>query len=369
MTACSGASTSNSSGNDTNGGNGTPPPNAEGTIVLPNGSSGVAVVHIEDASGNLMSTPTSANIAAAGPVTVLSEPPDFSQGIVAGGQTLQTLNTATTAPQITDNVQLPSDGTPISAAVIADTTFSVVQMSQLTSFATTCFTGGLHLATNQSLAAGQPEDLAFLVSPDGTGMVASGAAGTFDIYALSPVTGAHGENIDWSFSLPGPVPTITGRGAMAWNRASDTVLGGGQDGSLNAISGLKSTPAFNAIDLPGNPAVASITFAPSGEYAIVATASGLFTVSVNSSGIPAVVAGPVDLSYPGSDGQTYQLDQAQSVAITADGNFLVALTDQPSATNGTLVAMPIDASGTVGSVGMTEGGFLAMQGADVLFAH
>jgi len=35
-----------------------------------------------------------------------------------------------------------------------------------------------------------------------------------------------------------------------------------------------------------------------------------------------------------------------------------------SATNGTLVAMPVDASGNVGNVGMTQGGFLATQNMD-----
>jgi hypothetical protein len=372
LTACGGAS-SGSSGNNGNGsgtGTGSTPPNAQGTLLLPNGSQGVAVIHIEDTSGNLMNPPSSTNVAAAAPITIISEPPDFSQGIVAGGQTLQTLNNATSTPQITDNVTLASDGTPISAAVIADTTFSVVQMSELTDFSTTCFTGGLHTTTGGNAPTpGSPTDIAYNVSPDGTGMVGADTGGGFDFYSLSPVTGAHGENIDPAFSLPGPVPSVTGRGALAWNPGSNTVLAGGQDGSLNAISGLKSTPQQNAIDLPGAPAVASIAYAPSGGYAVVATAGGLFVVSVNSSGIPAVISGPANPSYTGSDGATYQLSQAQSVAITADGNFLVALTDQPSPTNGTLVVIPIDASGDIGSVGASTGGFLATPGVDALFAH
>lgn len=352
--------------------------NAQGTIVLPNGAKGVAVVHIEDTSGNLMSTPSVANIAAAGSVTLVAEPADFLQGLIAAGQTLQTFNNATTSPQITDNVQLSSSaGTPLSLSVIADTSFSVVQMSQFADSVTTCFTGGLHLtkdSTGQPVSGtpGQPSAVAYVVSPDASAMVAWTAAGAFQFFSLSPVSGVHAENINSSFQLQGTgtTPSIKGRGALAWSPTSDTVLAGGHDGSLVAMSGLKgASPRSNAIYLPGTPAVASIAFAPSGKYAVVATASGLFTVSINSSGVAAVVSGPVNPSYTLSNGGTYQLAQAQSIAITADGKFLVALTDEPSATNGTLLGMPIDGSGAIGSVGMTQGGFLATQGVDDLFAH
>ncbi len=382
----SGSGNTGSSGNGSSG-SGTATQNEQGTVVFPNGSSGVAVVHIEDANGALLATPVVTNISAAGPVTLVAEPADFSQGLVIGAQDVQTFNNAATSPQITDDVQMPSGaGTPISASVIADTTFSVIQTTQLQSYFSTCFTGGLHLTETAPGSdqpalppAGQATDIAWLVSPDGSRLVGFDVAGGFDFTALSPMTTAHGENTQGTGSVAGPIPSITGRGALAWDAGSDTVVAGGPDGSLTVISGIQATqngdpvPASsyttNSMYLPGTPAVASVAYAPNGQYVVVATASGLFIVSVSGSGVPSVIAGPLDPSYTLSDGSTYQLDHAQSIAITADGNFLVALTDEPSPTNGTLVAMSIDASGNIGAVGMIQSGFLATQGVDDLFAH
>jgi hypothetical protein len=377
LTGCGGGgsgsgsgSSSSSSGNDTGNPAGGQATEQSGAVVMPNGSSGVAIVQIEDANGNLLSTPTSVNLAAAEPVLLVAEPPDFSQGVIAGAQSMQTLNTAASSPQITDDVALPSgSGAPLSVSVIADTTFSVLQTSQLTGYLSTCFTGGLHLAS-QPTGQGNPQALAYVVSPDGTGMVAAMATGGLQFSALSPMTGVHGENIDATIFVPNTTRTVTGRGAIAWDPGSDTVLAGGPDGSLTGVVGLKSAAQANdTMYLPNTPAVASIAFAPSGQYAVVATAAGLFTVTINvSTGTSTVIAGPVDPSYMVNGGQ-YEIDGAQSIAITADGNYLVALTDEPSATAGTLVAMPIDAAGNVGTVGVTLTGFLATQGVDDLFVH
>jgi hypothetical protein len=352
-----------------------PPPNPVGTVILPNGKQGVAVVHIEDVSGNLVPAPQVASfVAESGPVLLVSEPSDFSQGLVLTTEGIETLDTATSSPQIVGPVvALPtSSGTPLSAAVIATSTFSVVQMSQLTDFFTTCFTTGLHLAQDQTMTVGPALAMAYDVSPDGTGMVAWEVSGAFDFYELSPTTQEHGENIDLTFAGGGagqtPVPAVTGRGAMAWNAASDTVLAGGQDGSVTAFTGIKESPSMSSIVLPGAPAVASISYAPGGTYAVVATASGLFTVVVSTGGVPSVSAGPINPSYAWG-GETYQLDHAQSVGISADGKYLVALTDQPTSTNGTLVVIPIDTSGDVGAVGLTLGGFVASLGVDALSVH
>ncbi len=365
-----GGSDSSTSSNDPGNPSGGQATEQSGTVVMPNGSSGVAIVHIEDADGNLLATPTSVNLAAAEPVLLVAEPPDFSQGVIAGAQSMQTLNTATSSPQITDDLALPSgSGAPIAVSVIADTTFSVLQTSQLTGFLSTCFTGGLHLAS-QPTGQGSAQALGYVVSPDGTGMVAAMATGGLQFSALSPMTGVHGENIDGTFFVPATAPTVTGRGAMAWDPGSDTVLYGGPDGSLTGVVGLKSaTQQYATIYLPNTPAVASIAYAPSGQYAVIATASGLFTVTVDAAtGTATVVAGPIDASYT-LNGAQYEIDQAQSIAITADGNYLVALTDEPSATAGTLVVMPVDAAGNVGAVGATLSGFLATQGVDDLFVH
>jgi hypothetical protein len=60
---------------------------------------------------------------------------------------------------------------------------------------------------------------------------------------------------------------------------------------------------------------------------------------------------------------------AQSIAITSDGLFLIALTDQPSTDSGMLLVMPIDTNGNVGAVGFTLGDQWAAANADVLSAY
>jgi hypothetical protein len=350
------------------------PTNPRGTVIVPNGASGVAIVHVEDASGDLLATASVRNLAAAGNVTLVAEPADFSQGIVATDQELQTLNAATTLPEVTDDVALSSllssgsPGTVLSVAVFADSTFSAVQMSGVSSFATTCFTGGLHVGQNQTLVAGAPAATAMLASPDGSLMAAWGSEGLV-FWNITATTSPHAVQYSPTPPYPASTPVVTGRGAMAFDpTSSDTLLAGGPDGTLHAFTNLHTAPAHQSIDLPGKPAVASVAYAPGGQYAVVATTSGLFTVSV-SAGVPAAAAAPSNPTYTGSDGSTYPLSGAQSLAITADGSYLVALTDQPSASAGTLVVMPIDASGTVGPVGLTQGGLLATAGADVLLVH
>jgi hypothetical protein len=373
LNGCGGGSTSssNNGGNGGGGGGGNPAPNAQGTVALPNGSQGVAIVHIEDSSGKLLTTPLVSNVAAAGTVSIIAEPPDFSQGVVASGQSLQTLNTATTSPQMTDNVSVSGDGNPLSAAVITGSTFSVVQMSQQTSFATTCFTGGLHMTQGGGPTAGPAGTLAYATSADGTMMSGWDTSGNVQFFLVTASQNPHAVSFNNFGSYNLAAPSMGGRGAMAFDPTNAAnLLAGAPNGALAAFTSLATgNTQSNVIMLSGTPAVASIAYAPTAKYAIVATNAGLFTVNVSSSGTPNVVLGPVNPSYQGSDGKSYQLSGAQSIAITQDGKYLVALTNQPSATNGTLVAMPVDASGNVGSVGMTQGGFLATQNMDVLFAH
>ncbi len=372
LLGCAGNATGGNSNGGGPGGGGGVTANAQGTVLLPNGGQGVAIVHIEDNFGNLLSTPLVTNLKAAGPVTVIAESPDLSQGLVASGQSLQTLNDAATSPKIVDNLSVAGFGSPVSAAVLSDSTFSNVQMSQVTDWFTTCFTGGLHMAQGQTISAGQAQVMAVNASPDGNWMAQWDTDGSLAMWGVTATTNPHAVSFygPWWFSVAPPI--IGGRGALAFSSNSSILLQGGSDGSLNAFTLNSSNGNWTQgtqVFLQGNPAVASIAFAPGGQYAIVATNAGLFTITVDGSGSPVVVSGPANLPYRAADGNTYQLLGAQSIAITQDGKYLVALTDQPSSANGTLVAMPVDASGNVGSAGITKSGFLANPNMDVLFAH
>lgn len=123
--------------------------------------------------------------------------------------------------------------------------------------------------------------------------------------------------------------------AVPWHlipRMPPNLLAGAPNGALAAFTSLAAgNTQSNVIMLPGAPSVASIAYAPTAKYAIVATNAGLVTVNVSSSGTPNVALGPVNPSYQGSDEKSYQLSGAQSIAITQDGKYLVALTNQPRA--------------------------------------
>jgi hypothetical protein len=154
------------------------------------------------------------------------------------------------------------------------------------------------------------------------------------------------------------------------------MLYAGANGVLYTYSNASTRPLANPTTLPGATQGASVAYASDGTFAVVATNAGLFTVTVGPAsdggeqGLSAtIVSGPTNPSYVGADGNTYTLSGAQSVAITSDDHYLIALTDQPSPTSGTLVVLPVDASGVVGAVGATVGGFQATANADVLSAY
>jgi hypothetical protein len=352
------------------------PLNPHGTVIVPNGAQGIAIVHIEDSNGALLATPSITSVAATGSVLFVAEPPDLSQGVVATTLALQTLDNATTTPFLTDDIPLSTladgaaVGVPLSIGVFADSTFSSVEMSGVYSDFIVCFTGGLHIAQNQTLTPHAPLSTALNTSPDGT-LIATMYSATIGFNTVVTMLSPHDIVYGSPFSFSGlPTPAVTARGAMAYEpTTSDTMLYAAPNGTLYAFTTLKTTGAMNSLALPGTPAGASVAYAPSGQYAIVATTSGLFTVSVDGTGTPVVLGGPFNPGYTGADGNAYTLSGAQSIAMTADGQYLVALTDQPSPESGTLVAMPVDASGNIGAVGLASGPFMATQNADVLAAY
>jgi hypothetical protein len=354
-----------------------PPPNPHGTIIVPAGPNGIEIVHIEDTNGGMSSAPSVQNISVAGNVLLVAEPPDLSQGVVATTEALRTLNNAATEPLLSDNIPLSSIadggsvGVPTSVTVFADSTFSSVQMSNVYAPFFTCFTGGLHLAQNQVITPDTTSDVALNASPDGTLIATTYSSGVIGFNTVVTMLSPHEIYYSSNFSFTGlPTPMVTGRGAMAYDpTTSDTMLYAGPDGNVYAFSSLKTAGVQSSVALPGAPVGASVAYAPGGQFAVVATSAGLFTITVDSAGTPVVATGPVNPSYEGSDRNTYTVSGAQSIAITSDGLFLIALTDQPSTDSGMLLVMPIDTNGNVGAVGFTLGDQWAAANADVLSAY
>ncbi|HZT73092.1 MAG TPA: hypothetical protein VE996_05540 [Terriglobales bacterium] len=378
LAGCGGnAAASSSTGNNGSGGGSAPAPGTVGTVLVPDGAKGVAVIHLEDSNGNLLSAPAVAYFAASGgPVGVIAEPPDFSQGLVLTPQGLQTFNNALTSPAMAETLALQTPGTPLAAATIADSSFAWSVYSQ--AWASTCFTGGLHITSaGADVSYGPTGVVAYVSAPDGTTVLARGPGANgrpafVQAYTTTATTSPHAYSYSFDGSSVNTSPSsVTGRGAMAYNpKTTTTVVIGSGDGTLTTIVNLGANQVVGAGSLPAAPAVTSIAYAPSGQYAVVATTAGLFTVTVDpATGAATVLAGPALPGYVGSDQQNYVLDHAQSIGISADGKFLVALTDQPSAANGTLVVMPLDASGNPGAAAETVSGLAAAANADVLLVH
>lgn len=376
------AASSNSSAGSTQSSTTPAGTGASGTIVLPNGSAGVAVVHIEDASGNLLSTPVLTNYSTSFPVTVVAEPPDFSQGLVGGGATAQTFNTATTAPALAETEQVYTSGNITSLTINADSTFSFVEINSLYGFDTLCFTGGLHQTTGgNGFNPGTQPSGAIVSSPNGAFGAEIGVnSNGMNLYGYTAVASPH--SIDFDDIAFGIAPysnsKVIGRGAMAFNPSTNTSLLVGSGTELVAYTNITANgfPYYSqaVAQVPSSATVSSIAYGPNGNYAIVATTAGFYVATVTpsngtSSATLSLNATPADPTYKGSDGNTYAIDHAQSIAITQDGKYLVALTDQPSATEGTLIILPISTSGTVGSASATVSGLLATAGVDSVFAY
>jgi hypothetical protein len=354
-----------------------------GTIVLPNGSSGVAVVHIEDSSGNPLSSPQLKNIAAAFPVTLVAEPPDFSQGLIGGGTMVQEIDAATTTPSLAGTVQVYTSGSLTALAIDADSSFSFLQMTAFDTFDLLCFTGGLHQTTdangNVDLTSilGSQQFNSFVASADGTLGAEMGSAG-LEVWTFAAETSPHEIIPSGPYWIPpNPTSAIQGRGAMAINpNTNGQVLVGAGD-QLYVYSGFKSNfPSADeygtSVIIPNGATISSVAYLPGGNYAVIATSAGLYTATIGDTGSAITVtlsSSAANPTFVGSDGNTYAVDHAQSIAITQDGKYLVALTDQPSETSGTLVILPVSSAGVVGSVGATVPNLLATEGVDSVFAY
>ena len=366
----SGGSGSNSSGSTAG---------ASGTIVLPNGNSGVAVVHIEDSSGNLLSSPTLKNYAASFPVTLVAEPPDFSQGLVGGGTTVQEFDTATTSPSLAGSINVYSSGSLTALSTLADSSFSFLQMTSFDSWDVLCFTGGLHNATDANgdvvLPIGTQQFTSFTSSANGTLGAEIGSNG-LEVWGFGTSLSPHAITFEGLYlTAPNLTSTVQGRGAMAINPSTNGQLLVGAGNQLAAYSGFSSdfpVPYGDTISIPNGATISSIAYLPSGDAAIVATSAGFYTATINDTGSAITVtlsSSVTDPTYKGSDGNTYAVDHAQSIAITQDGKYLAALTSQPSETSGTLVILPVSSTGAVGSAGATVPDLLATEGVDSVFAY
>jgi hypothetical protein len=368
----SGGSGSGSGGGDTVG--------QSGTIVAPNGASGVAVVHIEDSSGNLLATPQLKNIAAAFPVTLVAEPPDFSQGLIGGGTTAQEFDSATTTPALAGSgFEVYTSGSLTALSTLADSTFSFLQMTTFNSWDVLCFTGGLHQTTEANgsvvLPVGTQQFLSFTSSANGTLGAQMGGNG-LQVWGFATSLSPHAitsENL--LLTAPNLTGSIQGRGAMAINPSTNGQVLVGAGNQLAAYGGFTANfpqPYGDTVSIPNGATVTSVAYVSSGDYAIVATTAGLYTATINDTGSAITVtlsSSVADPTYTGSDGNTYAVDHAQSVAITQDGKYLAVLTDQPSQTSGTLVILPVSSAGVVGSVDATVPDLLATEGVDSIFAY
>lgn len=151
-----------------------------------------------------------------------------------------------------------------------------------------------------------------------------------------------------------------GNGGFAINpkNASQAIFVSGSIGNdIYFVTGLPSHPVVAQHLNPPEPQLLnSVQFTPDGKYAVIGGAAGLQVYGGFLSGSIARVGGLYPGTFTMEDGATHKVVGITSVGVTPDGKYVTAVvTDLNSAgaTVASLVTIPIDANGNLGSIAGT----------------
>lgn len=231
------------------------------------------------------------------------------------------------------------------------------------------------------------------LSSDGKVLLARGADGltVFSVTSIPTKTGTLGGPVSHSFSEVLDIPDAGsgyyfsgGRDGMAFSPkdSSKAVIIGDPSGnpSIRLLSGLPGNPSLSSLQLSlpnikphkyrvmtrglkpnlvltGPSYVSSVAVTPDGTKAIVGTDAGLVLVSGISSGTLSQVNTPFSPTFTVS-GTPYTLAGINSLAITKDGKYAVAMTPQPSPDLGSILTVPITSNGFANPVGQLSNAYI-----------
>lgn len=331
---------------------------------MADGHNGLQVIHIYNANGNPLATPSISYLdySNAGDLDGQAMTPDGSHGImVDGGNTVRFFSAVQTGVPLasTTTVDISSyggDGDSVAIlpngdeAVVSGDGYGVLLL-------VSGIASGTPVATSTIAAPGYRDGL--VISNDGTVMLARGGTG-LTVYAVAPITpaaGSIGGTVSHSFTQVkdftnlGVYNTEDGRDGMAISPvdSSRAVVVSPDSDSIYLVSGLtsQSPSATSAVQVPGVPYAVSIT--PDGKLAIVGTSSGLVMYKGVDTGTLVQVGATFQPDYsaystPSTLGTVYTL------GITLDGKYVVAGDNS----NNAIVVIPFDSNGfgtPVGALG------------------
>ena len=336
---------------------------ADDGMGLPDGSNGggLQVVHLYDASGNLLPTPTISYLdyTSAFDLDGQSLTPDGSQGImVDGGNTLRFFSQAQTGTPVASTTTLDisaygGDGDSVSILPTGDE--AVVTGDDPT-----------QLVVVSGILAGTPVNATtipiplnrdgVLVSNDGTVLLARGGTGltVYSIAVIPPTPGSVGGTVTHSYTQLADIAALgtsyeseDGRNGMSISPTDSTravvlVLNSSAGNvAIQLATGLTTAPvAGTPVALPSGIIPYSVSITPDGMNAIVGTSSGLLLYTGVNTGNLTLVGTNYAPTYTLATGAT-TLGTVTTLGITLDGKYVVAA-DQ---SNGALVVVPFTAAG------------------------
>jgi hypothetical protein len=349
---------------------------------MADGNDGLQVIHIYDANGNLLTTPTIAYLDYAGASDLDGQAltPDGSQGImVDGGNTVRFFSAVQTGVPIAslttvDITNYGGDGDSVAilpngdeAVVSGDASNELLVVSGILS-------GSPVAAT--TIATPDYRD-GLVVSNDGTVLLARGGSGV-TVYAVAPLatpaagsiagTVAHTYTLAVDLSdLGTQYDTEDGRDGMAISPVDSSravVVLPGSDSIVLVTALNTATPVEGtAVPVPSGVYPYNVSISPDGKLAIVGTMTGLLMYS----GVDTGTLTPVGTLYAptytlGTSSVT--LGEIKTLGITLDNKYVVA-GDQ---LNGAVVVIPFTSSGFAAAP-VSALGSVAIPDNDQLLIH
>jgi len=323
----------------------------------------VQVVHIYDAKGNPLATPTVdyLNYPEAGDLDGQALTPDGSQGIlVDGGNTVRFFSKVQTGTPVADSNTLDVsaygyDGDSI--AILPDGDEAVVSLdSGSTLILVSGILSGTPVVADTIAVPGARDSVA--ISNDGSVLLARGydALTIYSIASVTPHPGSIAGTVAHSFTQVANAASLAsngtsdGRGGMAISPvdSSRALLLDAYGKTVTLLTGL---PGNTVVGTPLDASVAgylySISITPDGKSAVVGGENGLLLISGVNTASPSIVGSVYAPTYS-TGGGTGTLGYVQTLGITLDGKYVVAC----DSNNSSLLVIPVSSTGFATPVGV-----------------
>lgn len=339
-----------------------------GIAITSDDGSTLQTVHLYDASGAALATPTMTTLlfSGGGDLDGQALTPNGSQGILMDGGNdiffFSGVQTGTpVASTATLNISTYGSGDGDSVAIMPNGDEAVASADGTQGVVVSGILSGTPALADIITFPGARDGV--LISNDGTVLLARGPTGltVFQIAAITPKTGSLGGLISHSFTQTSDLPALAafsedGRDGMAISPIDSSravVVATSLDTKSAAmLTGLPSAPvAGTALDLTGISTALSVSITPDGKTAIVGTDVGLVMLSgVDTGTLAPVGTGPFAPTYTAAGGSV-TLGNVSTLGITLDGKYVAACDEF----NGSLLTIPIAPSGFGTPVGILTG--------------